>query len=112
MREAQVALARIEGHGLLLASLHNTNVGGPKNSELSTLTSLGRDAGIGVKVSNSVGHDHPINDAAHKLLPIQPQRVYLVSDSTLKLKSKKRRLGVMGRRLRSQRGSSRMASRT
>lgn len=60
------------------------------------MTSLGKDAGIGVTASNVVGGDRPINVVSVKMVPIQPKRAYIVSDSTLKLKLKKARAGSQG----------------
>lgn len=55
MREAQVAFARIEGDIPLPASLRSVDVEGPHSAKLCMLTSFGRDAGLGVKVSNMFG---------------------------------------------------------
>lgn len=71
MREAQAALARIEGGAALLASLRTADIGGPDNPERDTLSSLGKDVGISVKASNLVGRDRRMNDAAIKMGTIE-----------------------------------------
>lgn len=86
------ALARVEGDTPLLASLRNVDVGGPNCSELDTLTSLG----IGIKVSSLVDRDRRINDVTIKMVRIQPIRVYVVSDPTLKLTPNKTKAGLHG----------------
>lgn len=93
MREAQVAWGRIGGDTALLASPRNIGVGGPNSSKLDTLTSLRREAGIGVKISHLVGRDRRINDVSVNLVPIQTKRVYVVSDTTLQPKSNKTKAG-------------------
>lgn len=72
---------------------------GANSSELDTLTSLGQDAGIGVKVSNLVGQGRRTNDATIKLLPFQPNNLYVASDSTLKLNSNTANVGHHGPRI-------------
>lgn len=42
-------------------------------------------------VSNLVGRDRRINDVTIKIVPIQPDTVYIVSGSTLWLNSKQKR---------------------
>lgn len=87
VREAQVALVSTGGDAALVASLRSIDVGGSNSSELDTLTSLGRKAGICVKASTLVGRDRRIDDVTVKRVPNRSERVYVVLDSTLKLKA-------------------------
>lgn len=64
--------------------------------ELKTIGVLGKDAGFGAGASSLTECEPHLNDATVDVAPIRPKKVYVVPESTLKLRKAKSRAGNKG----------------
>lgn len=96
LRAAQTAYARLIGNETLATSFQNHDLGGPYSAELRRIIVLGANAGIGSHVAGRIERQPRLSDADIVMQPKKVKNVYIVSDSTLKLRAKKSKAGYHG----------------
>lgn len=84
-----ISLARAIGDESLVTSLRSLEAGRCESSELKTIGILGRETGIGIRASALIKTEHHLNDSTITSVPIRSMKVYLLSDSMLKLRKTK-----------------------